>query len=542
MRLLKKYLALIAVLSLFMTSCTKEEEGAVINNEDSEDFAELSLGASLNEFVNRAAVKQSMAICSSEAPAYAHIELTHNSGTDLEGVININVPILSEDGNFFTDYDEGLKIPVANDDDQSATVSITTFLVYDGDPEDEGSTLIWAAPATTSEYGNFVNQGLPYNFTIRAGSKKYVDIEVLCFDDREVNLYGYQFFDLVPEVLHEVCIFANYCDEDGRHFTANYDIRVVYTGGSEDKVLYETMALPDDHYGFDDDADIYYADPFCFAIPAPMHNETSTTNYIQIIATLSNWEGNYPNPADKEIIRNLSWEDITDKVREDGTLDYFHLFFNCASGDPGNGNGECDPQNPADDCDNDGVLNGVDQCPGFDDSLDLDEDGTPDGCDTDIDGDDILNDNENEGCVRNPDPTCGEQVAECPAIPSSGDCERVYIAGTDVNDLNEWVEISNSQPIPIFISDNPTVALGLISFDVNGDVLLINSNTEFYLRDYRLEIADELGGETTCVYEYGLTAPDNIDAVDIDEAIGTDFSGSVFVRFSANVCSRSTGS
>ncbi|WP_286761153.1 thrombospondin type 3 repeat-containing protein [Salegentibacter sp. UBA1130] len=541
MILLRKYLAIVAVFSLFFTSCTKDEEGTLINDPGSESFAELSLGANLNDFVNRAAVKQSIPDCSSDAPAYAHIELTHNAGTDLEGVINVNVPILSEDGSFFTDYDEDLKIPVANADDKTATVSVTTFLVYDGDPDDAGSTVIWAAPATTSEYGAFVNQGLPYNFPIRAGSKKYVDIEVLCFDDREVNLYGYQFFDLVPEVLHEVCIFANYCDDDGRHYTANYSLEVIYTGGDENRTLYTSMDLPEDSYGFDEDTGDYYADPFCFAVPAPMFDETSTTEYIRIIATLSNWEGNYPTPAEEEIVLNLTWSQIMESVREDGTIDYFHILF-CDDDDPGNGNGEeCDPQDPAADCDNDTIPNGQDNCPATPntDQADLDEDGIGDVCDSDIDGDDILNENENPGCVRDPDPTCGDSVAECPTLPSAGDCERVYVAGTDVTDLTEWIAITDSEPLPIFIGNNTTVALGLISFDADGDMLLINTNTSFYLKDYRLEIVDELGDAITCVYEDDLTAPEDTNEADVDVEVAGDFSGTVYVRFSANVCSRS---
>ncbi|PRX40934.1 thrombospondin type 3 repeat-containing protein [Salegentibacter salegens] len=540
MKLLRKYLAIVAVFSLFFTSCTKDEEGTLNNDPGSESFAELSLGATLNDFVNRAAVKQSIPDCSSDAPAYAHIELTHNSGTDLEGIINVNVPILSEDGSFYTDYDEDLKIPVANADDKTATVSVTTFLVYDGDPEDAGSTVIWAAPTTTSDYGTFVNQGLPYNFLIRAGSKKYVDIEVLCFDNRDVNLYGYQFFDLVPEVLHEVCIFANYCDEDGRHYTANYSLEVIYTGGDEDRTLYESMDLPEGSYGFDDDTDVYYADPFCFAVPAPMFEETSGTDYIRIIATLSDWEGNYPTPADEEIILDLSWSDLMESVREDGTIDYFHLFF--CDGDPGNGNGEeCDPTDPAADCDEDTIPNGQDNCPSTPntDQADLDEDGVGDVCDSDIDGDDILNENENPGCVRDPDPTCGDDVAECPTLPSAGDCERVYVAGTDLTDLTDWIAITSSEPLALFSDETTSLAFGLISFNDDGDMLLISTNTDFYLKDYKMEIVDELGGAITCVNENNLIAPEDTNDADIETTITGDFSGTVYVRFSANVCSRS---
>ncbi|WP_292484660.1 hypothetical protein, partial [Methanohalobium sp.] len=360
--------------SLLLSSCTKDENN-LIDDSAAENFAELSLGASLNDMVNRAALKQSLPECSSEAPAYAHVELTHNMGTSLEGTIEINVPILEDDGNYYTDYDEDLKIPVANSESNTAAVSLTTFLVYDGDPDDDGSTLIWATPTTASVYGNMVSQGLPFDFTIRAGSKKYVDVEVLCFDDRDVNLYGYQFFDLIPEVVYELCVFANYCNDAGRHFTANYSLAVTYIGGDEDMVLHDTADLP--VTGYDETTEDYYADPFCFAIPAPQYGEDSETPYIRLTATLLNWEGNYPDPVGVPAVEvDLSWNDISSHLNDDGTVDYEHIFFNCDGGDPGNGNGEeCDPQNPEDDCDNDGVPNGLDECPNTAPGVEVDENG-----------------------------------------------------------------------------------------------------------------------------------------------------------------------
>jgi len=423
MKTLKGYMAFIAVFSLLFSSCS-EEENTIIDEASSTSFAELSLGASLTDFVNRAEVKQSLPECSSEAPAYANVELIHNMGTPLEGAIEVNVPIIAADGAFYTDYDEDLKIPVANSESNTATVSITSFLVYDGDPDDESSNVIWAAPTTESEYGGLVNQGLPFDFVIRAGSKKYVDIEVLCFDDREVTLYGYQYFELVPEVVYELCVFANYCNDAGRHFTANYSLEVTYIReeGFDDIVLHPTTNLP--VTGYDEDTEDYYADPFCFAIPTPQYEEGNETPYIRLTATLLNWEGNYPNPVGVEPLEvELSWAEISAHLNNDGTLEYEHIFFNCDDEDPGNGNGECDPQAPGDDCDEDGIPNGQDNCPETPnaDQGDLDEDGVGDMCDPDIDGDGILNVDEAEGCVRNPDPECGEQVVECKTIPSSGE-------------------------------------------------------------------------------------------------------------------------
>ena len=514
MKLLKKYMAVIAVFSLVFSSCTKEENN-LTDDPASENFAELSLGASLNSLVNRTAVKQSLPECSSEAPAYAHVELTHNMGTALEGTIEINVPILEEDGAYYTDYDEGLKIPVANSETNTAMVSLTTFLVYDGDPEDEASSLIWATPTTASDYGSLVSQGLPFDFTIRAGSKKYVDIEVLCFDDRDVNLYGYQFFDLVPVEIHEFCVFANYCNDAGRHFTANYTFDITYIGDDNNIPLY-TGEMPMTGNTEDDDSGDWYADPLCLAIPAPIYGEGPDTDYIRVTATLANWDANYPAPgAVDPISADLSWNEVQSFFVDGDNMDYWHIFFNCED-DGGNGNGECDPQNPADDCDGDTIPNGQDNCPetANADQGDLDEDGIGDACDTDIDGDGILNVDENEGCIRNPDPECGETGVE-PCLPEAPDgCQS-----TDALNIN----LDNAGPSITNVSYGDwTVQI------VDGELFVgVTPIIPFEISDIEVVVLESATCET-------VTVPDEGGSVTIPGITEGDLPLSISVR--ANIC------
>jgi len=346
------------------TSCSKDEP---VGKELGDNMAVIELGPLLNDFLSRQAEGEIPA-CSDEAPAYARVMLTHEMGS-----VDVVVPILNDESGLFTDYDEELAIPIP-DGETTTEISLTDFMVYAEEPGAEVMP-IWVAPKEGSDFANFVNDPLPIVFDLRAGSKKYVPVEVLCFDDRDVNQYGYQFFDLVPIALYEFCVFANYCTDDGRHYTANYDLDIDYIMGEEVINLYNGES-PMTGNTEDDNSGDWFADPLCLAIPAPMYNEGAEDIYLRITVTLIAWDDNYGNPVgDYSEVIELSWNDVQSYFGDNNSIDYEHIFFNCGD-DPGQ---DC-PVNEGD-TDGDCVPNEEDVCPGYDDSEDMDEDGIPDGCD-----------------------------------------------------------------------------------------------------------------------------------------------------------------
>ncbi|GGW86939.1 hypothetical protein GCM10008086_14220 [Salegentibacter mishustinae] len=338
-------------------SCTQDEP--IGKEEFGDNLAVIEIGPILNDLLNRQ-MEGDIPACSDEVPTFARIMLTHELGS-----VDVVVPILADDSGLFTEYDEELAIPVP-DGETTTEVSLTDFMVYAEEPN-EGVLPIWVAPKEGSDYENFVNDPLPIVFDLRAGSKKYVPVEVLCFDDREVNLYGYQFFDLVPVKLYEFCLFANYCTDTGRHFTANYNLDIDYLFGEEVINLYQGKS-PVTGNTEDDDSGDWYADPLCLAIPAPLYGESDTDIYLSVTVTLTAWEDNYGDPVNEfsEIIE-LNWNDVQSYFGPDNTIDFEHVFFNCEET-------ECDPQTDAD-------------CDGFDDPTDnCPSDYNPDQTDTDSDG------------------------------------------------------------------------------------------------------------------------------------------------------------
>ena len=321
MKIFKNYFMGVAIVAMLLASCSKDENAGEPKVGD--EMATISLGAVLNDFIrNQDVSKQSIPECSDDAPMYARVVLTHELGEE-----DVVVPINFDGTTYFTDYDEDLAIPIPEGETTTA-VSLTDFWIYAEEPG-EGIMPIWMAPKEGSDYENFVNDALPLNFDLRAGSKKYVDVEVLCFDDREVNLYGYQFFDLVPIPLIKFCLFGNFCpSEDGRHYVAGYSVNVWSGDDNTGDPLYTEVG---NEVMMDDETGDYFSDPLCFFLP---DTEGVDTYYFEI--SIENTD-EYDADNAGEII--LSGAITDDEIKlfydeETGAMDYYHFSYGCGDDNP----------------------------------------------------------------------------------------------------------------------------------------------------------------------------------------------------------------
>ncbi len=375
MKTIKNYLAFFALVLLLLSSCTKDE-AVQRNGEIPNDVASLYLGPVLKDLANQnRQQEQDVPECSTDDPAYAQITLTYGeSNTEVSVVIEI----LEDDQGLFTAYDDALEIPIPSGE-TSVSVTLTDFVVWN-EVNGAPGVPIWVAPKEGSEYAKFVSDPLSNTFSLRAGSKNYVNVDVICFDDRDVNLYGYQFFDINPVPLSKLCIFANYCiSQGGRDFVANYSLDLyAYSGDEEegnpitDAGLYAVL-YSDRMPVTGLDGQTFYADPLCVAVPKG-DDDNGDVPYLYWEVTLEDWDDYYGEAPNLTLSGYLTWNQVKaylDKDGNDSTVDYIHLFFNCQPSDP-----LCQI-----DSDGDGVPDCDDICPGFDDNLDTDGDGVPDGCD-----------------------------------------------------------------------------------------------------------------------------------------------------------------
>jgi len=369
MKIFYKLIAGAFCLCLFFTSCSKEESDSVIDPDT--NMASLSFGTFVKD-LNRQMKKTKDHLndfpeCSTAVPAYIIVELT---GEGYEGPAELEIPLSDTPGDYdddgiveyFTLESSELELPAGD-------YSLNSFTVYDDD-----GNLIWVAPTGEGSLGAYIDNALPNVISLSAGTKKYVDVEVLCYDERMVNEYGYLFFELETNLALDFCFFANYCDANGRHFTAAYTVDIWYGTDDTGTVLYNGVGPETSQ---NEESGEYSANPVCFALPELPEGFDEDQPYVYFEATLADWEGNYGDVEPLMISGTLSYNDIIANLDGEEQVDYRHLRFGC--GDNG-GEVGCDINDPDADCDNDGIDNG----------------------------------DENEGCENNPDPDCGNETCTTP--------------------------------------------------------------------------------------------------------------------------------
>lgn len=318
MKKLKHYLMCITVLTLVMVSCSKEENPGI--ESANEELATVSFGAVINDMLKNATTKQAldeMPECSEDAPAYVHVVLTGpeevgSMADPLVVDVNPNPGDYNGDGEdqYFTEYSPDLEL-IPGD------YKLEYFGVYSA-----SNNLIWLAPESESDMADLIGFGLPLDIDLVAGSKKYVDVSVLCFDNRMVNLYGYQFFDIIGTEAIEFCVFGNWCDENGRHYVADYSVNIYLGNDSSTNPIYSEENSVQTNEAGDE-----YSEPLCFFLP---DSSGEDSYYLEIM-------------IDGEIVRSGSFtdSDVKELFNGENSLDYFHFFAgSCSTGDQPNLFGE----------------------------------------------------------------------------------------------------------------------------------------------------------------------------------------------------------
>jgi hypothetical protein len=424
MEILKRRILFVMLLCFLCFSCSEEESVEVASEK-----ATLSFSPILNDLLrsqeNSKQEAPELPACSDDTPAYVEIILLQGE-EEIVGSSDSPFAIDLVSGENFTEYDSELKL-------EPGTYILDHFAVYNSEGE-----LIWLAPKGGA-MGDLVENSLPLEINLNSGVKKYVDVTVLCFDDRIVNEYGYLFFDLIPTKMFEFCFFANYCNASGRHFPAAFSVDIWLGTDDSGTPLYSGLENMISTEGEDPSAA-----PLCVTLPDLQENEDDEA-YLYYEVTLLDWPDVYGETAGTVIDGTLSRADIEANFDGDNNVDYEHLFFGC--GDDG------EPL----DSDQDGIPDSEDNCPNTPnpDQEDEDGNGVGDACETgsDDDGDGVPND-----------------IDECPntdpgVVVDEVGCESITVPGRDIvvlNDANIFTDEAMQD------SDNVRFVQNLVNFTTSG--------------------------------------------------------------------------
>lgn len=340
-------------LLFLLASCSSDDYNSSIPQEES---SFISFSTVLNDQLIRSAAIQN-SNCSNANPHFVEFILSQNGspvvGSNIKPFrVEVSKLPLDIDGDgtkeFFTQESSSLEL-------EPGTYVLEYFKVF----EENGNEL-WIAPYknNSSGFSDYVTNSLPMEIDLQAGVKEYVDVEVLCYEDRFSNQYGYSFFTLEENEVIPFCIFGNFCLEDGRHAEATrYSVSVWnYSGDPENPQgtnLYSDQQngiLITDYEDYSETS----AEPLCLALP---DTEGIDEYYFEITLLEFNYE------TDESVIRTgvITDEDVRNLFVNDDSVDYYHFR-------EGNCNLEDSPQ----------LFDETDEEPEIDPNLDTDGDGHPD--------------------------------------------------------------------------------------------------------------------------------------------------------------------
>lgn len=318
MKKLNIFAGIFALLTIF-TGCSGDPENLV---EQPPEKAELFFGAVLNDLASeREALKQAIGEvpdCSDDIPTYVEVVVTRN---DIPVVGTFETPLrIKIDPNAVDSDGDGLEEFISHQASalelEPGNYTLEYFAVLNSAGE-----MIWIAPVVNESNQFFtliMKKPLPYRFSLAPGIKKYLDLEVFCFDNRLVINA-----DTIEAL--EFCIFGNFCNEDGRHAEAMRIVASIwkYSGDEEEPrgtLLYENVEndITVTDY-FDEGYSETVAEPLCFSLP-----DTSGNDEFYLEITLGSGVG---YDAEERVIRSgvISEEEIKSLFDGAERLDYYHI-------------------------------------------------------------------------------------------------------------------------------------------------------------------------------------------------------------------------
>ena len=186
---MKKLLLLILGTTLIFSGCSKWEDNAAVNTEYEVVFK--SVEASLNNL---------KATCENPDAQYAYVKVKHSSGTEIEFYPEV----------FYLGgiaYTQSIKL-------KPGTWTVEEFILMNDNmtPNDTNDdVVVQGTPHQGADYSGAINNPLPFTTQVVAFEKNEVPIEILCFEETEVESFGFSWFRVHQTTVREQVFFGDFC-------------------------------------------------------------------------------------------------------------------------------------------------------------------------------------------------------------------------------------------------------------------------------------------------------------------------------------------
>ncbi|HSI70997.1 MAG TPA: hypothetical protein VK941_12250 [Gillisia sp.] len=310
----KLFFGMFLLIIFAFSSCSKEEDPLPVE----ENQAYLSFKMSLND-QSQKQVNSNLPGCTDGIPAFLDVIISKEGKAADPNAVPIRLNINPNSTGPFEDEASNS----SGAQSESLALAPGTYYLHYFTVLDENENVIWLTPINDNAPGgidDIVGNPLPLAINLNTGVYITQSVEVICFDDRFVNQYGYLFYELNEIEVIEFCIFGNACDETGRHEEfVLYEVDVWKFSGDtsapKGDILHENLqneVVITDYEEYSE-ANSY---PLCITLPdGPGLDEY----YIEITRTNSG--------PDDGLIRSglISDVEVRNLFREDSTMDYYHF-------------------------------------------------------------------------------------------------------------------------------------------------------------------------------------------------------------------------
>lgn len=206
----KAILSLVAITAIILAGCQKDLPNIP---DDEQQEVSFNIGQA------QKGLKNDYMDCSMDAD-YALIVIDNDDDADNGTLDAVVLPVFYVNDVMYT---QAIKM-------NPGSYYLSEFILYQqvGDVDDysdenavHDDILLSATPHIGSEYAQYVDNPLSFNFTVEAFTKKEIPVSILCYEEKDYQAFGFSWFRIEMKELEEGLFFGDFCTDEFMAYTGS---------------------------------------------------------------------------------------------------------------------------------------------------------------------------------------------------------------------------------------------------------------------------------------------------------------------------------